>query len=388
MHWYITLFIFTCICSLITVMEHHGWGSHLIKPKRLLIQGLPRNAEITPLLPNHDKKTTSQFILLLLSIILILFAGSRGDGVGFDRLIYYGAYANQTNDFEFGYILLGRLFFYLFGERGFGLFLLSISTATIFFLVKSLKQLTPLPTIALSYYLGAHYLQQCMGQIRQGLAIAISFIAIKYIYERNLNRFILVILCGAMFHVSVLAMLPFYYIAPLRLNKKAIYLLVTTCFVWGFLFKSLDHASPFLLQSVPIDFFRDRINAYILTDSSYTSGIDFSLTVLERILLAAVAILYINKPKNKYYNLAAKLYFYSVIMYFLLSPFNIVAGRFSLPMKTYELIIIPTLIVHVSKDRLQKALCTCIVLIIAGGMYYDLVLGNPAFSDYCLWWWQ
>jgi hypothetical protein len=67
-----------------------------------------------------------------------------------------------------------------------------------------------------------------MSATRQTIAIAIVMIAFKFIKERKMLKFLLLILLAASFHTTALIFLPAYWLNKLELNKKTISIFLLT----------------------------------------------------------------------------------------------------------------------------------------------------------------
>lgn len=63
-----------------------------------------------------------------------------------------------------------------------------------------------------------------MNGVRQFAAMSIWLVAIKYIINKNLLKYILLMVIASLFHRSALILLPFYFIPYIKLNKKLLWI--------------------------------------------------------------------------------------------------------------------------------------------------------------------
>ncbi len=63
-----------------------------------------------------------------------------------------------------------------------------------------------------------------MNGVRQFAAMSIWLVSIKYILDRKLLKYFLLLLLASLFHRSVLLLLPFYFIPYFKLNKKYLWI--------------------------------------------------------------------------------------------------------------------------------------------------------------------
>ena len=79
----------------------------------------------------------------------------------------------------------------------------------------------PVLTFFLYVTMSFYYSSMCL--IRHGLAIAISFLGLKYIKEKCLWKYLVIVLLAALIHYSALTMLPIYFIANIDFNVKQMF---------------------------------------------------------------------------------------------------------------------------------------------------------------------
>ena len=147
-------------------------------------------------------------IFWIFLIFLILFDGLRWE-TGNDWQNYYNSFINvldfHTPGFEYGftyYEILIRSF-----TSNYTIFLLITSCVIYIGIFYNIFKLTNYSFISIFYLTGL--IPWYAGSMRQIIALLFFILSLKYIFNRNLFKFSLLIFCGALFHSSVLF---FYFI--------------------------------------------------------------------------------------------------------------------------------------------------------------------------------
>lgn len=176
--------------------------------------------------------------------LLILFAGFR-KSVGADYPIYLQMYSyfplstdfgeifqkalfQENNiDIEWLYVLFNNLFFF----SGAPFYIFTFFVAIVAFVPKfyTIEKNVAYPALALLLYLIPGYFINDSGQIRQGLAMGLALFSFKYIKERNLPMFLVLMYFALGFHKSTIIFIPAYWLATIPLTKNRIIALILVC---------------------------------------------------------------------------------------------------------------------------------------------------------------
>ena len=174
--------------------------------------------------------------------LLSLLAGIRKYNVGTDSGTYTKAFRHNTNinNFSFGehvepaYQVLNYLIL-SFTHNYYWLFFITalIVVSSYLYIIKKLS----------SNYILSVFLFITLGTytfffffLRQGLAMAILALATPYLINKKFKNFLLIVILAALFHVTALFVIPFYFLLHLRI--KIIYKLIII-FITTFLSSSL-----------------------------------------------------------------------------------------------------------------------------------------------------
>lgn len=184
--------------------------------------------------------------LTLLGLIIPILIGSFRYFVGTDYRAYLNIYEKTHN-----YSLID-----IFMEKKEVLFLIIIKIASLFsnsqviFAIMSFLTITTLYFTILNYkeklslgfmfflYLFM-YFTSSFNLVKQSLAVVLVAYSYRFIFERNMKKFVIFILIASLFHISALFFLPFYFIFSKsdHKNKKLIrliYILITIVIILNY----------------------------------------------------------------------------------------------------------------------------------------------------------
>lgn len=182
------------------------------------------------------KKTWTPIVLIF--ITMTLFIGLRDASVGTDT----AGYARGFNDFdeldagerlqwdkEPGFWLLNQLGQSL-GDN-YAVLLSLVAGVAYTGALFSMKKLSKNLLVSLFVYLTLCYFTFCVNAARQGIAVGIYMLSFQYILSKDLKRYVFWVLVAAMFHKTVVVMLPLYFLFTMKFNIKTISLMVVASVV-------------------------------------------------------------------------------------------------------------------------------------------------------------
>lgn len=190
---------------------------------------------------NHDRALFFSFV------ILAVFVGISDMLGGYDRYIYselFDGIANITNEGgDYKYSAIYELYPSEVGYIGSNIFLSFITsnryvfillyTFIIYFLYYlSLKEYSTNYFFAMMLFMGLMFFFT-FTYLRQMVGVGIAWFAIRYIYKRNLYKFIICILIAASFHNSAIVLLPLYFLSIKRFKQKNVFIFMLLCLILG-----------------------------------------------------------------------------------------------------------------------------------------------------------
>lgn len=155
-----------------------------------------------------------------------LFGGYNKESIGylgsFDNINRYSWFniftTNNFLNYEKGYVVFNKLVGSIYNNRQFFLAVCAfISTLPVFLYVKN-KSTNPLLSVLI--YLGLPVFLMSFSGLRQAIAIGITIFSLKYIEEKKLVKFILIIFFSTLFHSSAKIFIIAYPLYHLKLSNN------------------------------------------------------------------------------------------------------------------------------------------------------------------------
>ena len=172
-------------------------------------------------------------------IFIIIFLFSFSYKMGSDWLSYQEWYENvfpklEWNNFykqipdleglEIGYVLLNLIFFHL--GFSYELFMGTVLSICSFIILKFIQKESKNHYLAFYCFLVNGFLVTLLEPVlRQLIALTFFIIAIKYLKERKIYKYIFIILIASLFHKSAFLLLPLYFVKYIKFTMKKFLLL-------------------------------------------------------------------------------------------------------------------------------------------------------------------
>lgn len=228
-----------------------------------------------------------------LAIHILFFLSFLRFEVGTDWTAYFNFYngSELVEKLEISYRILNN--FMSENDFPYFLFLALISGITLVFIYQTGIRIK-YKMIYLFIYFSDLFLYYNLSGMRQGVAIAMTLFATRYILTREFNKFLLLILLASTFHISALIYIIAYFGYYYKLNlRKILFLLLTSIFLLLFL-KNI------------VDFFLDYLdygNLYYylaLSKINDNNTINFIIGIFKRSVILIIFFLLPNHLKNNY----------------------------------------------------------------------------------------
>jgi len=210
-----------------------------------------------------------------------------------------------------------------------------------------------------------------MGQIRFSLAIAVLWLSIPYCLERNLIKFLLVVLAACIMHNSAIVFVIVYWVTDWKINIYIMLGLWLLCYLISY------SAFTDIFSSPTSDF---GVNDLTEKSEQYMDAEDFSgrytisiFNILTKLLVLALVYFLSDYRKNTgLYRLLLNIYFIGGCFFFLFSFNQTFGNRFSLYFLSFEAIAIPG-VIYTIKDIKLHYLLIPVFIIKAFYQYYTLI---------------
>ena len=162
-------------------------------------------------------------------IIMLLLLCLRSVNVGTDLITYIKLFTRISShplnfmnigNCEIGYKFLN--FIISFFTNDIHLFISIVSIIIMvplaFFVYKESKY----PLLSLLLYISLNFYAFTFSGLRQAIAISLLFISFKFIKERKIIYFLLLVILASLFHTSAFVFLPAYFIYKIKINKLSL----------------------------------------------------------------------------------------------------------------------------------------------------------------------
>lgn len=220
----------------------------------------------TKQIESNPKKYNNIFIYIVI-LILILVSGLRYN-VGTDYWTYSNMYTinipnMKINDIiksnDIGFTILCKIL-YEFSENPQFMFLI-VSVITIIPIVFMIKNYSYSFELSLYLYITTFAYFSSFNILRQWIAASIISYGFKYLLERNLKKYSMIILIASIFHATSIIMFPIYFIAD-KNPRSLINLVLLIVSLLGVLFyrKFLDVAFNVLKNTQYSNYYSEFMN--------------------------------------------------------------------------------------------------------------------------------
>ena len=314
-------------------------------------------------------------VMVFMSVLLILFAGFRGD-VDRDyqiyRAVYYelsaplSQYASGGAKFlnEPAVNIIGSVSKYVFGSPT--VFFLFFAALGVSLKVAAILKMSRNPAMAFFAYFCLYFFLQEMTQIRAGVATGFFLLAIAYIPEKKFWKFLFLILLGSLFHYSLLLALPLYFLNPRRINPAGYVTVLASLILLAFAGGTLPRALS-AISGIPL---ASRVTAYLGQENSPDLANPFLW-----IRVAFALFLVFSSKAYKGDRLAVvlvKCYFVSLFAYFGCYPIAGFSIRLRELLGAVEILLVP-LAISISRDRLSSTVLADALMISSLGAYLFMI---------------
>jgi len=206
-------------------------------------------------------------------------------------------------------------------------------------------RLTPYLGVSLLVYYTTLFTYFDINGIRQGLALGMSILALKFVTRGQLAWYVVAAGAAVAIHVSAIIFVPCYWLARAKLSPRTCGLLVIAAIcarpVLGMIVTNQTLLSVMLSHAELL-----RFENY-MQDEHYGSGVGlFDLATLQRLVVLGAFIVAWKRVQMEasVKNILLNVYAISVIVFIMFSAHQEMAARLSVYYKAADLIILPALI--------------------------------------------
>lgn len=311
-------------------------------------------------------KNEKVYYFILFPLFIFIF-GLRYK-VGVDWGPYERYFYNPDTSFEYGYYILNR--FILFFLNDFKWLILITFTFICLVYFKSIKFFTREYNISLMAWIGIGFLS--FGVIRQGIAIALFFWALKYI-KKNKKKYILLIVISSLFHNTAILLLPLVFFIDRYYSSKSI---IKVLFIsLGIYFTHVGLYFMKLFIAIPI--IGSKIDFYLNAGGAHSESLGLGVRFIEACILFLICTFFREKIDNRYkwFNVFYNLLVCYLVVYLAFNDIGTIAAR---SIKYFELahIILFGFIFSIINNKHLKQLTIMLLFLYLGLRYYMTITGG------------
>jgi hypothetical protein len=295
----------------------------------------------------------------------MIFLGAFRYMVGIDYQTYDANFKlaglGYNTPMEYGFDKLAQLVHYIGGTPQL-VFAVS-SLLTILLIFKFILEHSRIPALSIFLYftLAPLYLASFNG-VRQFLAVAIFAYSIRFILNHSFYKYLFIILVGSLFHITVILMLPLYFIIRRKIKIYHICILVATYII--------------MLQFVGIVIQMMGIPPRLLIGTSAHEGLAVQAYLLLSITICSFILRDKLIKKNEQNNVFTNLLLFGTIIAFtpLFTDLSIQSVTRMTSYFTFSLIVLIPEFILLFKNYMTKMTFLFTTILISTSYYFLIIL--------------
>lgn len=286
-------------------------------------------------------KKKQLYIFLAAALLMIIAVGLRanagadypiyrdlygGFGIltGYDQVLHKALFMEAQEEIEWLYVFINKILF----DLGLPFFFVTLTMAIIAVVLKGKTMYENLdyPLLGLFFYFMPVMFFEDSGQMRQGIAIGICIYSFKFIKERRLLPFLLLMYIALGFHKTSIVFIPAFWIVKIPMNSLRIFLVLLLAVVLSPL--SLhEYFGSFLGSLTPTDV--SKAYTGYMQDAQNGAEVEAGLNDIIKVLLIIILIRYDKAACEKvpYYEYMRNLAVFGLFLFYFMRTNAIFAVR-------------------------------------------------------------
>lgn len=316
----------------------------------------------------------SKLLLYVAFISMLIVSGFRY-GVGTDFWMYNNYFRHiqnitkESSILEYGYFVFNKLLRLISNSDQ--IIFLATSFIILLFIFKCVLRYSKRYELSFYLFITMYFYYSSFNITRQFIAIALSFYAVRYIFEKKCIYYMAFIFIAGLFHNSAFIMAPFYFISQLKFSNKA-YIMISILAILVFLF--FNQAINIVFTILP------RYKKYIGSDFLTSDS-----NLMHFIVIAIVMIVsFILKEKLNKLDYKNNVYINAIFfatIFQLLGIKTVLFSRIVMYLSIYGIILIPNMISLFSK-KIRPIVYLAVVLIYYLNCFVLMLTGNSGILPY------
>lgn len=307
-------------------------------------------------------------IIFLFSFVVLAFLIGFRDGWP-DENVYIEGFMRAPKIWEikvydepFGYVEKGYLYLASLVKSfndDFRIYLLTMGGISMYLLYKSLYKFCIYPILGLCDYIARFLLNRDFTQMRSSLAILLIILATKFIFEKKVWKYLLVVLLAYQFHHMSLLAIPMYFLCQIKIGHRQIIIWIILAFV---LSQTLAGSISNFVDSWSEDL---QYQTYIQGDYIEEAlGLRNPMIYFQIIILMTFTFMEGKFKKDNLYYIFRTGYFYSTFILIFFCNYTALSGRTSTLFATFEMFMFPMITKAIPKGMIRYCCYAgfCVVL--------------------------
>lgn len=288
-------------------------------------------------------------------VVLFIVSALRADSVGRDHLTFKLAFLYEISDYRIADLLkkyeIGWMAVNLFVKDYFNDFQVVVAIAamlTLYPIYLTMKKMSLHMGFAVLLYFLLFYYCLSFSLIRQFIAISFFVLAVYYFEKNNMVKFIITIICAAMFHYSAFAMiLMLLVLRPFSFSYK----FVMTCLILSFLigFSGITDKLRYLIELLPFEKYAHYVD-YNADES--INRFNVYLFLVPKNIMCLLLYKYMPRKSNPMF---MKIFFIGMLLSNLFISISLVS-RIVLYFTIFEVFLLPNMVYLQENQRLRMTL--------------------------------
>ena len=299
------------------------------------------------------KKNAKTLFFIILSSLLFFFSFIRWD-TGTDWESYHTFFNYSTEwglegEFEWGFTRLNEFVKIFFDNYTFLLFI--IASALFYFQSSAILRFSPYPSFSLLFLWCIIFAN--IFFVRQALATVILFFSIRYIQEKKLLLFLMMVGLAMLFHRTSIVFIIAWWVYHLKLRPvvmiAGIGISLTLTVALSTLMATLGSVAGGSIQH--------KISFY-LDSSGFTFGMENTSIAqiiikgfANKVFIFALALFFLKRleEKGEEFRGYLNLYWVSILIYFSMVSISIVLVRLSIVYDMVAIVLIPIILINIER---------------------------------------
>ncbi|RZJ77558.1 MAG: EpsG family protein [Flavobacterium sp.] len=324
------------------------------------------------------KHAESKNIFIIFCLVLFVLSFIRWES-GTDWETYYAAF-NQSvewgteNEFEWGFARINE-FVKIFFDN-YTVLLFTLGAILFIFQSKAILKLSPYPVTSLLLLWCTSFAN--IFFVRQSIATAILFFAVRYIEEKKLAKFLIMIAIATLFHRTSLLFVLAWWIYPMKIRPS----LMMTFILISLLLSAIISKLMGNLGAIAGGVVQQKIEIY-LDSSNDTFGTEASLVQIiikgfaNKIFIFGISLFFMLRLERKgiVFREYLNLYLVGIIIYFSTISISIAFVRLSYVYDMMLILLVPIILKNIEQTYARFALFFIFVCYTGLRLYISLVGG-------------